>query len=99
MKKAEFIDILSQKHEMPRKAMESVFDSTWETVIETLKKGDEVVFQYGKFVLKKRPAREARNPITGATVQVPAKIVPQFKPNKKFKDEVSEVSAPKTKKK
>jgi len=89
MKKAEFVEILANKHEMPKKAMDGIVDSVWELILKTIKKGDEVVMPYGKFVLKKKPAREGRNPLTGATVKIPAKVVPQFKPNKKFKDEVA----------
>jgi len=89
MKKAEFVEILANKHEMPKKAMDGIVDSIFELVVKVIKKGDEVVFPYGKFVLKKKPAREGRNPLTGDTIKVPAKVVPQFKPAKRFKDEVA----------
>ena len=99
MKQKEFIDILAEKFDLQKKQAGEIVDTFWDVIVTTIKKGDEVVFGYGKFVLKKKPAREARNPITGATVQVPAKIVPQFKPNKKFKDEVSGNTTPPAKKK
>ena len=80
---------MAEKWEMPKKQAGEIVESMWEMIIATIKKGDEVVFTHGKFILKKKPAREGRNPITGATVKIPAKVVPQFKPNKKFKDEVA----------
>jgi len=89
MKQKELIEILAAEHEMPKKDMEKIVESFWDLILKTIKKGDEVVTTYGKFVLKKKPAREGRNPLTGAVVKIPAKIVPQFKPNKKFKDEVA----------
>jgi len=87
MKNKEFVDLMADKFGLQKKQMGEIVDFMWETIIKTIKKGDEVVFQYGKFVLIKKPAREGRNPMTGATVKIPAKIVPKFKPNKKFKDE------------
>jgi len=87
MKRAEFEEILAKKHDLPKKVMTEVIDGFWELIVKAMKKGDEVVFAYGKFEVKKKPKREARNPATGATIIVPAKVVPQFKANKKFKDE------------
>ena len=88
MKRQEFVDKLAEKENFTKKQAGDVVDMFWELVLEAIKKGDEVVFSYGKFVLKKKPEHDAHNPMTGATVHVPAKVVPQFKPNKKFKEEV-----------
>jgi len=86
MKSKEFNEKLAQKVKIDKKNAQFVVDEFWELVAETIKKGDEVVFPYGKFVLKKRPARTGRNPITGAEVKIPAKIIPQFKPSKRLKE-------------
>jgi DNA-binding protein HU-beta len=87
MKNNEFLDALAKKTELTPKVTKAVVDAFWEIIAETIKRDEAgIVFQYGKFVLKKKPAREGRNPLTGATVKIPAKTVPQFKPNKKFKD-------------
>lgn len=88
MKRAEFTEQLATKSSLTKKAAEEIIDNFWEIVLGAVKKGDEVVFTYGKFLLKKKPAREGRNPLTGESVKIAAKVVPQFKPNKKFKDEV-----------
>jgi nucleoid DNA-binding protein len=40
----------------------------------------------GTFKLKTRAARTGRNPQTGATVAIPAKVAISFKPAKNFKD-------------
>ena len=100
MKQKEFIEIVAEKHGLQKKQATEIVEHFWDVILTTIKKGDEVAFTYGKFVLKNKPAREARNPMTGAMVKVPAKIVPQFKPNKKFKDEmlgVKPAAAPKKK--
>ena len=88
MKKSEFVEILATSAELTKKQATAVVEEFWQIILAALKKGDEVVFCHGKFVLKKKPAREGRNPLTGETVKIAAKVVPQFKPNKKFKDGV-----------
>jgi len=88
MKKAEFVEKFAEQANMPKKQALEYVDLFWDIIVKAVKKGDEVVFNYGKFVLIKKPAREGRNPMTGETVKIPAKIVPKFRPNKRFKEEV-----------
>lgn len=67
------------------KAVDTVVDS----IVNTLKKGDEVSMAgLGIFSTKTRAARTARNPRTGAAVQVPAMKVPKFRAAKALKDAV-----------
>jgi integration host factor subunit beta len=40
---------------------------------------------FGSFRVRRRGARQGRNPQTGAMVSVPAKKVPYFKPGKELK--------------
>lgn len=40
---------------------------------------------FGSFALNARPPRIGRNPKTGELVQVPAKVVPHFKPGKELR--------------
>ena len=66
-------------------AVETVINS----IIESLKKGEEVsVAGLGIFSVKQRAAREARNPRTGEAIQVPAMKVPKFRAAKALKDAV-----------
>ena len=68
---------------------EKAVDVMIDSIISTLKKGDDVsVAGLGIFTAKERKAREARNPRTGESVHVPAMRVPKFKPAKAFKDAV-----------
>lgn len=68
---------------------EEVVQMMIDSIISTLKKGDEVSLAgLGIFSAKKRAARTARNPKTGETVQVAATTVPKFRPAKAFKDAV-----------
>ena len=68
---------------------EEVVDTVFDTIVKTLEKGDEVAIAgLGKFTVKLRKAREARNPKTGETVKVPATKVPKFSAAKALKDAV-----------
>ena len=68
---------------------EQAVDKVIETIISSLKKGEEVsIAGLGIFSVKMRAARQARNPRTGATVQVAAMKVPKFRAAKAFKEAV-----------
>lgn len=68
---------------------ENVVDSIFDTITDSLKKGDEVsVAGFGIFSAKQRAARSARNPRTGQMVQVSAMRVPKFRAAKALKDAV-----------
>ncbi len=57
-----------------------------DSVIQELSDGNKVELRrFGIFETKKCPAREARNPITGDKVEVPAKKVVKFKLGKMMK--------------
>lgn len=68
---------------------EEVVEALIDTIVGTLKKGDEVsIAGLGIFSTKMRPARMGRNPRTGESIQVPAMRVPKFRPAKALKDAV-----------
>ncbi|MDP3955620.1 MAG: HU family DNA-binding protein [bacterium] len=68
---------------------EEVVETVLNSIIETMKKGDEVsIAGLGIFSVKDRAARTARNPRTGEAIQVPAMKVPKFRPAKALKDAV-----------
>ena len=89
MKQADFIQALSEKINQSKKDTKFFIDEFIALIAKTVKSGDEVALpDLGKFFLRKTAAREARNPMTGATVKVPAKVVAKFRPSKKFKEEI-----------
>ena len=68
---------------------EQAVEKVIESIVGTLKKGEEVsIAGIGIFSVKMRAAREARNPRTGETIQVPAMKVPKFRAAKALKDAV-----------
>jgi DNA-binding protein HU-beta len=55
-----------------------------------LKKGGSInLTGFGSFEVRKRAAREGRNPQTGATIKIKASKVPAFRPGKGLKDVVN----------
>ena len=68
---------------------EQAVDSIVDSIVATLKKGEEVsIAGIGIFSVKQRAARDARNPRTGETIKVPAMKVPKFRAAKALKDAV-----------
>ena len=60
-----------------------------DAIKDALAKGDKVsLVGFGSFSVKKRAAREGRNPRTGRPLKIPAKKVPVFKAGKALKDAV-----------
>lgn len=68
---------------------EEVVEMMIDSIVKTLKSGGEVSLAgLGIFSTKTRAARTARNPRTGASVQVPSMKVPKFRAAKALKDAV-----------
>ncbi len=94
MNKSELANKLWELHskkgmDVSKKHSEEVVDFVFDTITESMKKGDEVsIAGFGTFVARQRKARQARNPRTGATVNVPAMKVPKFRAGKGLKDAV-----------
>ena len=89
MNKVELVSAVSKQVGDQRTAEAAV-----ETIIDTIQRaivaGDRVsISDFGVFEKRARAARTARNPATGATVNVAATAVPKFRPAKAFKDVVS----------
>ena len=68
---------------------EQAVDKMIDTIVATLKKGEEVsIAGLGIFSVKTRAARQARNPRTGEAISVPSMKVPKFRAAKALKDAV-----------
>ncbi len=90
MTKADLIDRVVALGDLTRKDGEVIVDTLFESVIEALKADDKVeVRGFGSFRTRQRNPRTGRNPKTGASVAVPAKRVPYFKPSKELRDLVN----------
>ncbi|HNZ55410.1 MAG TPA: HU family DNA-binding protein [Candidatus Paceibacterota bacterium] len=89
MNKQALVDVVHEVIGGTKAGAEKVVDVLIDSIISTLKKGEDVsIAGLGIFTVKERAARTARNPRTGETVQVPAMSVPKFKAAKALKDAV-----------
>jgi DNA-binding protein HU-beta len=67
----------------------AVIDSLIDGITRSLKKGDSVSFVgFGTFKVSNRKARTARNPQTGAAINIPKRRVPRFSAGKALKQAV-----------
>lgn len=87
MNKAELVAAIAEKTELSKKDSEKALKAFIDVVTEELKKGEKVqLVGFGTFETSKRAAREGRNPQTGETVKIAARVVPGFKAGSKLKD-------------
>ncbi len=90
MRKAEFINAVSEKSGLSKKDANEALNAILETITDALKEGKTVSFiGFGSFSTVERAAREARVPLTGKTVQIPARKAVKFKVGKSLKDSVA----------
>lgn len=88
--KADLIEEVLRITELPRKESETVVETIFDSIIESLQKGDKIEIRgFGSFRTRQRRGRIGRNPKTGAKVEVPPKKIPFFKPSKELKDFVN----------
>ncbi len=89
MNKADVANAVHEKLGGTKVQAEEAVETMINSVVSALKKGEEVsIAGLGIFSVKQRKSRTARNPRTGATIQVPAMKVPKFRAAKALKDAV-----------
>jgi len=87
MTKAEMVETVASKVDLPRAVAERAVSTMFEEVTEALKRGDKVnISGFGTFSVSDRKARTGRNPKTGETIQIAASRAAKFKAGKTLKD-------------
>ena len=70
--------------------VERIVNTIFDEITGAMAQGDRVELRgFGAFSVKKRDARQGRNPRTGETVQVEEKHVPFFKTGKLLRDRLN----------
>lgn len=94
MNKATLIESIASKTGVNKKDVETVIESFEKTIIESLKKGEEVTLAgFGAFSARTRTARMGVNPQNPQErIQIPEVIVPKFKAGKNLKDSLKKKS-------
>lgn len=87
MTKADLVEKVAEAVKLTKKDTEVVIDTIFDAISKALQgdNGKVELRGFGSFRVRKRRARQGRNPQTGKTVSVPPKRVPYFKPGKELK--------------
>ncbi len=90
MNKAELVEEVSGEIGLSKRETQKVIDAIIGTIGDTLAAGEKVTLVgFGTFGVRQRMARTARNPQTGAALQIPAKRVAKFNPGKGLRDKTA----------
>lgn len=92
MTKSELIEALARRQShLAYKDVELAVKSLLEQMSQALATGQRIEIRgFGSFSLHFRPPRVGRNPKTGASVGLPGKHVPHFKPGKELRERVDQ---------
>ena len=86
MNKAGIADAVHAKIGGTKKIAEDAVDAVFDTITETLSKGEEVAISgFGNFLVKRRTARAGVNPRTGQKIQIGETKTPKFRAGKGLK--------------
>jgi integration host factor subunit beta len=88
MTKADLVEKIAVTVNLTKKETEVVIDTMFDGIAKALASSNDGKVElrgFGSFRVRRRGARQGRNPQTGAMVSVPAKKVPYFKPGKELK--------------
>lgn len=90
MTKADLIEEVAEKTQATKRDVTNVVDTLLESIKSALQKGEKVqLIPFGSFEVRKRKAREGRNPKTGEKLIIAARSVPAFHPGKDLRESVN----------
>jgi integration host factor subunit beta len=87
--KKEIVKTIADDIGLTQLKTKEIVQKTFDAIVETLVEEKRIELRnFGVFEVKRRAARKARNPRTGAKVFVPEKFVVTFKPGKEMEEKV-----------
>lgn len=90
MNTSDLIEKVAADNSLTKVAAKGIVDGVFKAIADAAASGEEVNLPgFGKFKVQARPAREGRNPSTGATVQIAASRKLAFQPAKAVKDRLN----------
>ncbi len=90
MNKKSLVNAVAEKTQLKKKDVKAVIDTLFETISESLEKGEKVqLVDFGTFEVKQMEGRTGVNPRTKAKIKIPARKVPKFRPGKVLKTKVN----------
>lgn len=92
LNKPDFIALMAERCDITKKDATEEYENVFGVLAEVLSEGNEVAIpDLGRFKIADRPARTARNPRTGDTVEVPAKKTMKLQLSKNIKAAVAQL--------
>lgn len=83
----ELVDQVADSRNISKAEAKQTIAAVLDAIVDAAKKGSEISLPgFGKFKVQDRPAREGRNPATGATMKIAASRKLSFTPAKAVKD-------------
>jgi len=83
-------ELLARHQNFTHRESETIVNAMFDEMAKVLANGDRIEIRgFGSFGVKKRRARQGRNPKTGAVVKVEAKRIPFFRAGKELKLEIN----------
>lgn len=90
MNSADIAAIIAEKHSVTRQQAKDTVASVFAAIVDAAAKGeDTAVPGFGKFAVKHSPARQGRNPATGAVIEIAANNKLSFAQAKAAKDAIN----------
>jgi DNA-binding protein HU-beta len=90
MNNNDLADSVANAHGLNRADARKIVDGVFSAIADAASKGEEISLAgFGKFKVKDSPAREGRNPATGAAMQIAASKKLTFSPAKGIKEQLN----------
>ena len=89
MNKGDLISKIADKTDLSKAQASDALNAVLDSITDALKEGDKVtLIGFGTFSPSLRKERQGRNPQSGATITIPAKVSAKFKQGKELGDAV-----------
>ena len=90
MTKTDLIEEVARDVETTLKESGVIVEAIFDEIMRALRVSDKVEIRgFGSFRIRQRQSRVARNPKSGAHVDVPARKIPYFRPGKALREVVN----------
>ena len=90
MNNSDLADALAASHDLAKGEARKFVDALFVAIADAAAAGEEISLNgFGKWKIKDSPAREGRNPSTGAPIQIGASKKLTFAPAKAIKDKLN----------
>ncbi|MGL4420186.1 MAG: HU family DNA-binding protein [Gemmataceae bacterium] len=100
MTKKEIVKMISERSGLTQLKTKEIVQWTFDAISDTLSTDGRIELRnFGVFEVRERKARKARNPRTGAAVEVQSKKVVTFQPGKEMEEKVQGAKAAKGRRK